>query len=77
MVKIATILISFGMGFEYENYGSEGEKIISFNLGLEVVSQNGYIFFNCMDVDLKVPNDEDGMQKVVVMVEEACINETT
>lgn len=42
MNRIAEKLIEFGMNFEYENNGSEGEKIISHQALLEVTRQNEF-----------------------------------
>jgi len=78
MKKIAGILIDFGQDFQYENYGSEGEKIVSFTCNIEVVRQNGEIHFDyCGQETIVDDNDEEAMDKIAKMVEYACIQETT
>lgn len=72
MEKIAIKLIHFGMDFQYENYGSKGEKIISFTLGIEISIQDGKIYFN----DTVFEENEGNLFKVLALVETACIEET-
>ena len=46
MERIAKILIEYGMDFHYENNGSQGEKITSFELGIMIYSSQGKLFFD-------------------------------
>ena len=77
MKKIAEKLIDFGMDFQYENYNSEGEKIISFPSSIEVVRQKGKIHFEYCGQQTILDDNEESMNKVAVLVEQACIEETT
>jgi hypothetical protein len=77
MVKIAEKLIDYGMEFTYENFGSQGEKIISFYMGLEISFQNGYIYYSIADQPQKIEDNEINRIKVLQLTEEACIFETT
>ena len=65
------------MDFEYENYGSKGEKIISFSLGVEVVRQDGKIYFENGGERETIKDSEKAINYVVGLVDEACIEETT
>ena len=77
MNKIASELIDFGQDFQYENWGSQGEKIASFQSGIEVCRQNGKIHFEYCGQRSVLDDNEQSMAEVVSMVKAACINETT
>lgn len=77
MYKIAKKLIEFGMDFEYENYGSKGEKIISFTLGVEVVRQGGKIYFEDKGERETIKDSENAINHIVNLIDIACIEETT
>jgi hypothetical protein len=77
MDKIAKKLIEFGMDFVYENYASKGEKIISFSLGIEIVRQDGKIYFENAGEHETLDDSEKAINYVVRLVNEACIEETT
>lgn len=74
---IAKKLIDFGMDFQYENYGSEGEKIISFSTSIEVTRQNGKIYFEYCGKQTFVEENEKSINYIAQKVENACIKETT
>ena len=77
MKEIASTLIDFGMEFQYESYGSRGEKIISFILGVSITRQEGKIYFEHMG-ELETFEDNDKyMLYVNQMVHVACVEETT
>jgi len=77
MDRIAKVLISFGMDFSYENYGSKGEKISSMMLGVEIAKQFGKIFFENYGTTEEIEDSEKGIEYVKKLVNEACIEETT
>ncbi|MGJ8760362.1 MAG: hypothetical protein ACSHXA_07430 [Polaribacter sp.] len=77
MAKIALKLMDFGMDYQYENNGSNGEKIVSFELGLEISNQQGKIYYSCTSVP-EVFKESDTMYSYLAeLVEKECINETT
>ena len=77
MEEIAGKLIEFGMDFQYENWGNEGEKITSFSASIEVTIQNGEVYFEyCGDVTT-INLSTDSINTVLNLLNEACINETT
>lgn len=77
MVKIAEKLIDYGMEFTYENFGSQGENITSFYMGLQISFKNGYIYYSIADQPQKIEDNEINRIKVLQLTEEACIFETT
>lgn len=77
MKRIAEKLIDFGMDFQYENFGSEGEKITSFTANIEVTLQNGKVYFEYDGEQTVLDESERSIAKIVHLVNEACIQETT
>lgn len=77
MKKIALKLIEFGMDFEYEHHGSQGEKIICYQLGLEVSHQNGNIYYSCGSDGEKIEETELNYDRIVSLINQECINETS
>jgi hypothetical protein len=77
MKKIAGILIDYGMDFQYENNGSDGEVIRSYQLGIDVCIQKGKIYFD-KGGDLEILEEsEKNLNYVRYWIDEACIEETT
>lgn len=76
MNKIAITLIDFGMDFQYENFGSEGEKIPSFTANIEVTLQNGKLYFEYLGQETVLNDSERSIAKIVQLVNDACIQET-
>ena len=77
MKKITSILMDYGFDFEYENRGSDGEKILALGLGLEISNQNGKIYFSCMSAPEIFEENEHEYIRLSKVVEQECINETT
>lgn len=77
MNEIAELLIDFGMDFQYENYGSEGEKIISFESGIEVIRQHGKVIFIWCGQRTEIDESLESINTIRELVEKACIEETT
>lgn len=77
MKKIAAKLMDFGMDYHYENRCSDGEKITCYDLGLEVSSYNGRIYYSCASPTEDFPDNEASYDYLVSKIEEECINETT
>lgn len=75
MNKIAAVLISYGMDFQYEN-DWEGEKIISFELALEVVRQDGKIYYENMGEKEEYKDTDSVLKCIAGLVDQACIDET-
>lgn len=76
MIKIIKQLINFGMDFQYENYGSEGEKITAYQLGLVISNQQGKIYYSC-SAPTETFNENDAQYQVLSQcVKEECINNT-
>lgn len=77
MNEIAGVLIDFGMDFQYENYGSEGEKIISFEASIEVIRQHGRTIFEWCGQRTEIDEARESINTIRELVEKACIEETT
>lgn len=77
MIEVIKVLVSFGFDFEYENYGSQGEKIISFSLGVEVVNQDGFIYYDCGSDSEKLESNDKHFKYIASLVEQECITETS
>ena len=77
MNKVANILINFGMGFHYENRGSEGESILSYECDLELFCRNGKFLLNSGSDTHQFNEDERGEKLICELVENICIEETT
>ncbi|WP_028890846.1 hypothetical protein [Tenacibaculum sp. 47A_GOM-205m] len=77
MKKIAGILMDYGMDFEYENHGSNGEKIQCCELGIEVSNQNGKIYYQLSAPTETIEESEDAYSMLANMVEQECISETS
>jgi|TARA_R110000796_G_scaffold27712_11_gene76247 hypothetical protein len=76
MEKIAAILIGYGMAFQYENYGSGGENIISFELSLEVTFQNGKIFVTNGPDKHEFHDTPTKRSGLLGLIDQICIDET-
>ncbi|WP_299681083.1 hypothetical protein [uncultured Tenacibaculum sp.] len=77
MIKIVQKLMAFGMDFEYENRGSNGEKIIAFEIGLEISNQNGKIYYSISSPTEIIDETEDAYSFLANKVKEECIAETS
>ncbi|WP_271406592.1 hypothetical protein [Tenacibaculum soleae] len=77
MIKIATILMNYGMDYQYENHGSSGEKIISFELGVEISNQQGKIYYSISSAPETIEESEVAYNFLANKVEEECIAETS
>lgn len=76
MKEIAIKLIEFGMDFEYEHMGSDGERIQCFNMSLRVVIQYGKIYFTYGADRSELEENEKSMSKVLNLLDSAIIEET-
>lgn len=76
MKKIIEVLMDYGMDFEYEHRGFHGEKVVSYELGLEIYNQNGNIYFSCMSVPEKVEESEGEYDRLALEIEKECISQT-
>jgi hypothetical protein len=76
MKKIAAILMDFGMNFEYENNGSDGEKVISYELGLEISNQQGKIYYSCSSFPEVFEESDNMYTHLAAKIEQECIDET-
>lgn len=77
MNKIAEVLISFGIEFQYEHYGSEGEKIISIEAGLEVIIRHGKAIFEYCGQRFVSDLSQESINPIRNLVVKACIEVTT
>lgn len=77
MIKIIEKLMNFGFDFEYENSGSNGEKITCYALGLEVSNQQGKIYYSCSSIPETYTESPDNYSLIAKAVEQECINETS
>lgn len=76
MIKVIKVLMDYGMDFQYENRGSEGEEIMSYELGAEISCQHGIIYF-MFEGEAETTRESDaGFEYIAQLVEDACINET-
>ncbi|MCP9765162.1 hypothetical protein [Lacihabitans soyangensis] len=73
MLKIATKLIESGMDFNYENYNSEGEKIICFPLCIVIVEKNGTVYLSHLDTNEQFKS----IEAVLPILDRLIIEETT
>ncbi len=69
--------MDFGMGFEYEHRGSDGEKIVSYELGLDISNQNGNIYFSCGSVPEKFEETDFEYIRLADVIREECIAQTS
>lgn len=69
--------MSYGFDFEYENRGSMGEKIMCYELGTEVSSQQGKIYFSISSPTEVVEENERSYNTIKYLIEQECIAETT
>jgi len=74
MKKIVSKLMDYGMDFQYENYGSKGEHIISFELAVEIWNKEGVITIVFEGESTKL--SEKNVDHAVMVVDQICINET-
>lgn len=77
MKKIVEVLMNYGMGFEYENRGSNGEKVICLELGIEVSNQNGNIYYSISAPTEIIKETENNYKIVSDLIEQECIDETS
>jgi|AntRauTorckE6833_2_1112554.scaffolds.fasta_scaffold12837_6 hypothetical protein len=76
MIEIIKTLVGFGMDFEYENRGSDGETLTSFELDLRVSFQEGYIYMTHEGDDYKLAENDKNISSASFMVKQFCIDET-
>ena len=77
MIEIVKVLMNYGMDFEYENRGSNGEQIKCFQLGAEVANQDGKIYYSISSPPENIIESNRAYKLVAQLVEEECIAETT
>jgi hypothetical protein len=77
MLEIIKKLMSYGMDFEYENRGSNGEQIKSFELGLDISNQNGNIYFSLSAPTEIVKESENNYKIFAQQIDEECIAQTS
>ena len=73
MIKIVQNLMAFGMDFQYENRGSNGERITAFEIGLEISNQNGKIYYSISSPKEIIDETEDAYSFLAKKVEKECI----
>ncbi len=76
MIKIIQQLMSFGMDFQYENYGSQGEQLTADQLGLEVRSEAGKIHYTCCHETETFDENDTQYHILSQRVQEECVKET-
>ena len=76
MKKIVEKLMDYGMSYEYEHRGSMGEKIISYELAIEVISQEGKIYFSFEGETETLPDEKKSYTYISMRIEQICIDET-
>ena len=69
--------MEFVMDFEYENRGSNGEKIISYQIGLSILTQEGKIYYEISAPTEVNEESEMAIYYIVDLIEKACIEEIT
>lgn len=77
MIKIAKKLMDYGMDFQYECNGSQGEMIESFELGVTIYNQNGKLTLVHLGESDVSPVSDDSFRYVAQRIEDICIEETT
>lgn len=76
MKLVASKLIKFGMDFDYENNGSEGESIRCHPLGFILENKEGFLKLESEGSQLKVRSTADGMLAIMLTIHEIIIKET-
>lgn len=76
MIEIIKTLVGFGMDFEYENRGSDGETVTSFELDLRVSIQGGFIYMTHGADDYKLVENSMNISSTSFMVNQFCVDET-
>jgi len=77
MEKIAAKFIEYGFDFQYENYASDGEKLVCFDESIEITIQKGFIHFEHNGDTLRVEDNEFNMVRIVNAIERVFIEVTT
>jgi hypothetical protein len=77
MQKIATTLIQWGMDFDYEHRGSQGEEIRCFQLDVNVKTWQGNIHFTHEGETQKFDEDKIPWDYICALIERIAIEETT
>lgn len=77
MKKIAALLIDYGMDFHFEDSGSQGDKIISYEASLEITRQQGKIYYSYCGDEYVFEENAKTWEHCASLVEKALIEETT
>ena len=77
MIKIAAKFIAYGMDFQYENFGSQGESLICFECGLTISNKEGSIILDYNGQHEKFEENENSWEFVSSKIEEILMEETT
>jgi len=77
MKKIAEKLMDYGMDFQYENNGSQGEKITSFDLNVLIYTHQGELVFDHDGEVEELEDNEKSIDYLVLRLDEIAIAETT
>lgn len=65
------------MDFHFEDFGSQGDKIISYEASLEITRQQGKIYLEYCGQNHHFDENANSWKKVHSMVESIMIEETT
>ena len=77
MIEIIKVLMSYGMDFEYENNGSKGERVTSFECSVVVQDQGGNLFLEIRGKTVTYKTSESSLNAIKYLVDQHCIEETT
>lgn len=77
MIEVVKILMDFGMDFDYEHNGSQGQILRSLECGLQIWEQQGLITLEYLgDREEHMVSDEN-YKRIASLVNEIMIQETT
>jgi len=77
MKKVALQLMDYGMDYEYEHNGSQGEKIMSYEVDIKVYTNEGKLILVHNGENEEFGENEAEIDQLVNKVEQICIEETS
>ena len=76
MKRIISKLMDYGIPFQYDNFGSQGEEIISHELGVIIKDSQGILTMNYEGETETSKSNDKGFSLMVMRVDEICIEQT-
>ncbi|WP_044403375.1 hypothetical protein [Lacinutrix sp. Hel_I_90] len=77
MIKIAAKLIEFGMDYQYEHNGSEGESIVCFQLDIEIYTHQGTLYFKHENQKDEFKDEDKSFRYLTAKLHDLIVAETS